>query len=104
VSVRLIYLAFCRIAAWLALLARSGAAKDIELSVLRHEFAVLRRRNPNPRLEWTDRAVFAALVRLLPRLVRAHRLVTAGTVLRWHQSDPFGRPWVAPCGVSDGLW
>jgi putative transposase len=84
-SVRLIYLAFCRITAWLVLLARSSAAKDIELLVLRHEVAVLRRRNPKPRLEWADRAMFAALVKLLPRPVRAHRLVTPGTVPRWHQ-------------------
>ena len=58
--VSLIYLAFCRITAWLVLPARSNAAKDIELLVLRHEVAVLRQRNPKPRLEWADRAVFAA--------------------------------------------
>jgi putative transposase len=76
---------FCRISAWLMLLARSSAAKDIELLVLRHEVSVLCRMNPKPRLSRADRAVFAALIRMLPAALRAHRIVNPGTVLRWHK-------------------
>jgi putative transposase len=58
------------------LLGRSSASKDVELLVLRHEVAVLRRSNPKPRLDWADRAVVAALARLLPKALRTHQLVT----------------------------
>ena len=67
------------------LLARSAASKDAELLVLRHGVALLRRTNPRPRLDWADRAVLAALIRWLPGPVRGHRLVSPGTVLRWHR-------------------
>jgi putative transposase len=85
VIVRLLYQTLVQVLSWLALFARSSASKDAEILLLRHEVAVLRRANPRPRLEWTDRAVLAALARLLPKVLRAHRIVTPGTLLRWHR-------------------
>src|SRR4051794_33021997 len=85
VSLRLLYLIFRQVLGLLGLLGRTSAIKDVELLVLRHEVAVLRRTNPRPRLDWADRAVFAALVRRLPRALRGHRLVTPDTILRWHR-------------------
>jgi putative transposase len=85
VSLRLLYLIFDRLLSWLILLGRASSSKDIELLVLRHEVAVLRRTRPKPRLDWADRALFAALIRRLPTAPRGHRLITPATVLRWHR-------------------
>ena len=81
----MLYLIFVRLTGWMALLARSAAPEDAELLVLRHEVAVRRRQNPRPWLDWADRAVLAALARLLPRSPRRSRLVTPDTLLRWHR-------------------
>jgi putative transposase len=76
---------FVRLCGWLVLPGRSTASKDIELLVLRHEVAVLRCAKSKPRLDWADRAILAALTRFLPRIVRMDRLITPGTVRRWHR-------------------
>src|SRR5258705_3084643 len=85
VSMRLIYVTFCRILDGVTILGRSRASLEAEILVLRHENAVLRRGNPKPKLDWADRFVLAALIRRLPRTLRLHRLVTPATVLSWHR-------------------
>jgi putative transposase len=101
VCVALAYRLLVAVLSWLALLGRSSSARDAEILALRHEVAVLRRTNPRPRVSWTDRAVLAALARIMPTGPRARRIVTPGTLLRWHrrlvaakwrQPRPPGRP------------
>jgi hypothetical protein len=86
--IRLIYLSVVRVFGWLVFLARSDAAKDVEILVLRHEGAVLRRQVARPGPDWADRAVLAAMARLLPGHLRLHRIVTPGTLLAWHPTRP----------------
>src|SRR5436190_10767230 len=81
--------------AWFGLLVRSARSKNVEILVLRHEVAVLRRQVRRPRLSWADRAVFAALTRLLSRAACWQRIVTPATILRWHR-DRVTRRWTQP--------
>ena len=67
------------------LLCRSSAAKNAEILILRHEVAVLHQQIATPKPSWPDRALLTALARLLPQVLRGHRIVTPRTLLAWHQ-------------------
>jgi len=84
-----------RIFGWLLLLSRGQASKDAEIMVLRHEVTVLRRQVARPKPDWADRAILTALARRLPAVLRAHRLVTAGTLLAWRRRL-IRRKWTCP--------
>ena len=81
----MLYLIFGRLTGWMALLARSAASKDAELLVLRQGGGGAAAAEPQAQDDWADRAVLAALARLLPRPLRMSRLVTPETLLRWHR-------------------
>ena len=81
----LAYLTLCRSIQLLAMVARGNAAKDLEILVLRHQLTVLRRQTPRPKLEPADRALLAAISRVLPRSRWSCFLVKPETLLRWHR-------------------
>jgi putative transposase len=94
-SASLVYLLLRQVLQMLTQLARDGGAKDVELLVLRHQVAVLRRQVRRPDLEPADRVVLAALSRLLPRPRWAAFFVTPATLLRWHR-QLVARRWTYP--------
>ena len=79
-ALKLIYQMFMKVLSWMVLSVRSDTANEIEILVLRHQLAVLQRPTPQPRLNWSDRAVIAAL--LLPTRRRRAFLITPATILR----------------------
>jgi hypothetical protein len=92
-SLRFAYMGVLRMLGWLAPIAPSNRAKDAEILILRHQVAVLQRQIQAPRLSWADRAVLAALARLLPTgYLRQLRLIISTTV-------PSSRRQVAPSGL-----
>src|SRR5260370_25777252 len=92
---RFVFLLITRLAAWLRLSRRKEAWKTAEILILRHQLAVLQRRQPRrPNVNWADRALFATLLGVIPRARRQglRLLVTPDTILRWHR-DIVRRRW-----------
>ena len=91
-ALQLIYQMFSKLLGWMVLRGSSDMTKEIEILVLRHQPAVLRRRPPRPRMNGTDRALIAALTRLLPMRRRLGPLITPATILRWDRQLITRRP------------
>jgi len=100
-ALSVLYVAFHRVLQLFLLLFRSPEFKELEIVVLRHELAVLRRQVGRPTFRWADRWFLAAAARTLPRVRWGAFLVTPATLLRWHKhlvarrwtyARPPGRP------------
>jgi putative transposase len=94
---RFVFLLITRVAAWLRLSRREERWKTAEILILRHQVAVLQRRQPyRLKLNWADRALLAALLGLIPKARRQglRLLVTPDTIVRWHR-DIVRRRWAA---------
>jgi len=94
---RFVFLLITRVASWLRLSRREEAWQAAEILILRHQLAVLQRRQPRrPDLNWADRALLAALLGVIPKARRQglRLLVTPDTIMRWHR-DIVRRRWAA---------
>jgi hypothetical protein len=94
---RFVFLLITRVAAWLRLSQREETWQTAEILILRHQFAVLQKRQPRrPNLNWADRALLAALLGVIPKARRQglRLLVSPDTILRWHR-DIVRRRWAA---------
>jgi transposase len=94
---RFMFLLTTRLTAWLRLARREETWKTAEILILRHQLAVLQRRQPRrPRLDWADRALIATLLAVIPKARRhgLRLLVSPDTILRWHR-DIVRRRWAA---------
>jgi putative transposase len=94
---RFVFLLITRVAAWLRLSQREEAWQTAEILILRHQLAVLQRRQPRPPdVNWADRALLATLLGVIPKARRQglRLLVTPDTILRWHR-DIVRRRWAA---------
>jgi hypothetical protein len=91
-----VFLLITRLAAWLRLSRREEAWKTAEILILRHQLAVLQRRQRRPKLNWADRALLAALLSVIPKARRQgmRLLVTPDTIVRWHR-DIIRRRWAS---------
>jgi transposase InsO family protein len=85
VLVSLCYVVLGRVLQLALLCVRSNDFKELEIVVLRHELAILRRRTGRPALTWTDRIFLAAASRLLPCGRWQSFIVTPTTLMRWHR-------------------
>jgi putative transposase len=94
-SASLVYLLLRQVLQMLAQLARDDGAKDVEILVLRHQVAVLRRQVHRADLQPADRVVLAVLSRLLPRPRWSVFFMTPATLLRWHR-ELVARRWTYP--------
>ena len=102
VSLRLLYLIFQQVLGLILMMGRTASSKDVELLVLRHEVAVLLRTRPRPRLDWADRAVFAATaLAWSDPILRMLRVVVGMNRVVYGSDYPYLRPDLAVRGRAE---